>query len=345
MRFGPFVLQVSPDPKLDSQIIDNTLKEAELADALGYDVIWLTEHYFGGDTVYADPVVFGAAVAARTQNIKIGFAVVQMAFHHPVKLAAQTALLDNLSHGRLIVGTGRGSAYNAYEYMGFGITIEEARKRLDEAEELLIKSWTETDLNFHGQYWNVTFPIMRPRPYQEPHPPVVRACLSETSLLTMARKGRPVLMGVDSLADTARKLELYRDTMYSSGFHEEYVETCLNETWIRRSIYVSDTNEQALEESIPAFQAERTHISQARTQFNPTNYVDPIPTPPTISSKPDQYLIAGSCKHLAEKIAELRDVGARNILLGMSPSDLPRNKVSRSMQLFAENVAPLFKQD
>ena len=108
MRFGPFVLQISPDPDLDSGIIDSTLKEAELADALGYDVIWLTEHYFGGDTVYADPVVFGAAVAARTQRIKIGFAVVQMAFHHPVKLAAQTALLDNLSHGRLIVGTGRG---------------------------------------------------------------------------------------------------------------------------------------------------------------------------------------------------------------------------------------------
>ena len=65
MRFGPFVLQISPDPSLDSRIIDSTLKEAELADALGYDVIWLTEHYFGGDTVYADPVVFGAAVAAR----------------------------------------------------------------------------------------------------------------------------------------------------------------------------------------------------------------------------------------------------------------------------------------
>ena len=72
MRFGPFVLQISPDPGMDSGIIDSTLKEAELADALGYDSIWLTEHYFGGDTVYADPVVFGAAVAARTRRIKIG---------------------------------------------------------------------------------------------------------------------------------------------------------------------------------------------------------------------------------------------------------------------------------
>ena len=67
MRFGPFVFQISSEPALDSQILDNTLKEAELADALGYDVVWLSEHYFSGDTVYADPVVFGAAIAARTK--------------------------------------------------------------------------------------------------------------------------------------------------------------------------------------------------------------------------------------------------------------------------------------
>ena len=117
------------------------------------------------NTVYADPVVFGAAVAARTKQIQIGFAVVQMAFHHPVKLAAQTALLDNLSHGRLIVGTGRGSAYNAFEYLGFGITVEEGRRRLSEAKDLLVKSWTADNLEFKGQYWQASVPEMRPKPY------------------------------------------------------------------------------------------------------------------------------------------------------------------------------------
>ncbi len=345
MRFGPFVLQVSPDPSLDSRIIDSSLKEAELADALGYDVIWLTEHYFGGDTVYADPVVFGAAVAARTSRIKIGFAVVQMAFHHPVKLAAQTALLDNLSHGRLIVGTGRGSAYNAYEYMGFGITIEEGRRRLDEAEDLLLKSWTEQDLDYRGDYWQVAFPIMRPRPYQKPHPPLVRACIGRESMLVMARAGRPVLMGVDSVEETADRLRLYRDTMLDAGFSESHVERCLDETWIRRSVYLADTTEQALEEAVPAFQAERNHISEARERFNPKEYPDPIPTPPSISAMPEHYLLAGSPKSVAESIAELRDLGARNVLLGMAPSDLPRDKVAKSMRLFAEKVSPLFRSD
>ena len=66
-----------------------------------------------------------AAVAVSTQRVRIGFAVVEMALHHPVRLAVQTALLDNLSHGRLTVGTGRGSALNQYEYFGFGTSMEE----------------------------------------------------------------------------------------------------------------------------------------------------------------------------------------------------------------------------
>ena len=92
--------------------------------------VWLTEHHFDGAAAHADPLVLGAAVAARTERVRIGFAVVELAFHHPVRLAVQTALLDNLSHGRLIVGTGRGSAYNHYEYLGFGLTMEDGIARL-----------------------------------------------------------------------------------------------------------------------------------------------------------------------------------------------------------------------
>jgi alkanesulfonate monooxygenase SsuD/methylene tetrahydromethanopterin reductase-like flavin-dependent oxidoreductase (luciferase family) len=100
---------------------------------------------------YADPVVFAAAVAMRTHRVRIGFAVVELALHHPVRLAVQTALVDNLSRGRLIVGTGRGSAYNAYEYFGFGTTLAEGHEMLPEAEALLIKAWTTDDVRHAGR--------------------------------------------------------------------------------------------------------------------------------------------------------------------------------------------------
>ena len=127
MRFGSFVFSISGDPNLDHQVIENTLGEIELAEDVGLDTVWLTEHHFDGAVAYADPVVFAAAVAMRTQRIRIGFAVVEMALHHPVRLAVQTSLLDNLSRGRLTVGTGRGSAFNEYEYIGFGITLEQGK--------------------------------------------------------------------------------------------------------------------------------------------------------------------------------------------------------------------------
>jgi len=135
MRFGTFVFSLSSDPTQDHQVIEQTLREVELAEAIGMDAVWLTEHHFDGAVAYADPVVFAAAVAMRTHRVRIGFAVVELALYHPVRLAVQTALVDHLSRGRLIVGTGRGSAYNAYEYVGFGTTLAEGHARLPEAEE------------------------------------------------------------------------------------------------------------------------------------------------------------------------------------------------------------------
>ena len=247
MRFGQFLFPVSHTPGNDNAVIDNALSEVELAERLGFDTVWLTEHHFDGASAYADPLVFGAAVAARTRRIRIGFAVVEMAFHHPVRLAAQTALLDNLSHGRLIVGTGRGSAFNHYEYLGFGLTMEEGVERLPEAEELLVRSWTDEDLHFEGRYWNVKFPQLRPRPVQKPHPPLVRACISETSTMAMARIGRPILMGVQSMGTTRLRLEQYRDTMLEAGHDEGATERALDQCWVARNLMLADSYDEALE--------------------------------------------------------------------------------------------------
>ena len=114
MRFGWLTLGQSPSAEEDYQAIAQQLEQACLADELGFDGIWLTEHNFTGEAVYCDPIPFASAVAARTRKVRIGFAVIQLALRHPVRLAVQLALLDNLSSGRLDVGVGRGSIYNEY---------------------------------------------------------------------------------------------------------------------------------------------------------------------------------------------------------------------------------------
>ena len=139
VKFGNFLFPDCRDPARDGAVIDETLAEARLADELGIDVIWLAEHHFDGISVYADPIALAGALAGSLRHAAIGFAVLQTALHHPIRLAEQMALLDNLMKGRLIVGLGRGSSYNIYDYQGFGIDHHEAQARLDEAEAIMLQ--------------------------------------------------------------------------------------------------------------------------------------------------------------------------------------------------------------
>jgi alkanesulfonate monooxygenase SsuD/methylene tetrahydromethanopterin reductase-like flavin-dependent oxidoreductase (luciferase family) len=133
MRFGHFFYPMNFDASRDLQAIEQCLAEAELVESLGFDAIWISEHHFIGEAVYGDPLLFATAVAMKTRRVLLGLGIVEMGLHNPVQLAIQTALLDNLCQGRLIVGTARGSNYNSFEYAGFGTTVSEAQERLPEA--------------------------------------------------------------------------------------------------------------------------------------------------------------------------------------------------------------------
>src|SRR5262249_32449190 len=98
-------------------------------------------------------------------RVRIGFAVIQLALRHPVRLAVQLALLDNLSGGRLDVGVGRGSIYNEYEFVGYGLRSSDARERAAEALDVLTRAWTEAPFAHHGKYFQAFLPELRPRPY------------------------------------------------------------------------------------------------------------------------------------------------------------------------------------
>jgi alkanesulfonate monooxygenase SsuD/methylene tetrahydromethanopterin reductase-like flavin-dependent oxidoreductase (luciferase family) len=113
MGFGWLTLSLSPAPEEDALRNDQQIEQVCLAERLGFDDVWLAEHYFTGESVYNDALLFASAVAMRTAKIRIGFAVVQLPFHHPVRLAVQLALLDNLSKGRIDVVVGKGTVYTS----------------------------------------------------------------------------------------------------------------------------------------------------------------------------------------------------------------------------------------
>ncbi len=349
MRFGHFFYPMKFDDSRDYQAIQECLAEGEMAEALGFDAIWIAEHYFTGECVYGDPLVFASALAVKTSRVELGFGILELPLHNPVRVAIQTALLDNLCKGRLIVGTAKGSNYNAYEYIGFGSNPDLGVEQMEEAEELLIKAWTTDNLEFKGKHYQVSFPSVRPRPYQKPHPRLARACLNEDSIREMGRIGRPVLLRGRSTNATARSIRIYREAMEEAGFDEAAIESNLDQIWVWREMHLAETDEQAMEEFLPAQFDAFTRMEAYRTRWNPPEYPMGRQTPPMgpegYAATPDPDApenVIGSPRRVAEQLAQMRDAGIRNLML-TNRGLMSREKTDKSLKLLSEEVMPLFR--
>src|SRR5258708_36899450 len=101
MQFGWLTLALSPSPEEDAARIEQQIEQVCYAESLGFSDVWLTEHYFTGESVYNDSLMFASALAMKTSRIRIGFSVVQTPFQHTVRRACQLAPRAHLSRGRI----------------------------------------------------------------------------------------------------------------------------------------------------------------------------------------------------------------------------------------------------
>src|SRR5687768_7132144 len=309
MKFSNFLFPASMEPAKDQQIVEETLKEAQLCDQLGMQMLWLAEHHFDGICAYVDPVTFAAALAATTKRIHIGFAVAQMSLHHPIRMAEQMALIDNISNGRLVVGLGRGTAYNIYDYQGYGIDPTEAYERLLESEEIMIKASTTENYHHKGKYWDIRVPQLRPRPYTKPHPTIVRACSGEEAMLGMAREGRPFLMNIQSNEVTKQRMDLYRKTMREAGHDEATVARCVEDTWIWRNVFVADTDAEAERLAMPAFETQQAFRQEMRKKvYEEQGLLLKQEAGPVARNDARHSMICGSPATVAQAIAEIDSI-------------------------------------
>lgn len=344
LRFSNFLFPESRDPDRDADVIADCIAEAKLCDDLGVEVLWLAEHHFDGNCAYVDPVTFAAAVLAATKRIKVGFAVAQVSLHHPTRLAEQMSLLDNLGRGRVIVGLGRGTAYNVYEYQGYGIDHEEALERYEEAEGIMLKAWSSPNGFRHdGRFWTLNVPRLRPTPYTKPHPYVIRAASSEDGALHLARRGLPFLMNVQSNEVTARRLAAYRATMAGAGFDAAHIARCMKESWVWRNVVVAETDEEARAIALPAFEAMQEHRRKLREKiYAEQGIIMKKETAPPAHVNPELALFAGSPDTVATRLAEVEATGVGGVICSFRLGPMPAEVAARSIRLFMERVAPRF---
>ena len=353
MRFGWMTLAHSASPAQDNGAIFEQLEQATLAEQLGFHGVWLTEHNFTGESVYADPIPFAAALAMRTQKIRIGFAVIQMALRHPVRLATQLSLLDNLSRGRLDIGVGRGSIFNEYEFVGYGLRSTDARERMGEALEVMTRAWTAAPLDFKGKYFTLRLPELRPAPVQRPHPPIWHSVASAASFRHCGEKGVPILTVRLPIGQIGARLGEYADGLSVSGLARAAQRRLLQQAAIWRWVYVGESRAAAEDELVAALRLTRQHMMHARQAFNPPDFhadptlLNPWTDPAHSEAEGIDYALSagaliGNANDVAEQVAELRAAGVGHLLCQMSFGYLEHERIKRSMQRFGEAVIPAF---
>jgi alkanesulfonate monooxygenase SsuD/methylene tetrahydromethanopterin reductase-like flavin-dependent oxidoreductase (luciferase family) len=354
MRFGWLTLGLSPSPESDHAAIHEQLAQACFAETAGFDGVWLTEHNFTGESVYGDPIPFATAVAARTTRIRIGFAVIQLALRHPVRLATELALLDNLCGGRLDVGVGHGTNYNEYEFVGYGLRSDDSRERMAETLDVLVRAWTETPLVHEGKFYQLRLPELRPRPHQRPHPPIWRAVSSAESVRECGRLGAPMLTARIPLARVPERLAHYEAGLAESGLDAAAQRGLREQAAVWRFVHVADSQARAEDELAAALLGARHHMVHARTTLNPPDFQVPDArvnpwNDPQVSDEDgvryslDTAALYGTDARVAEQVAALRDAGAHHVLCQMSCGYLPHAAIVESTRRFGDRVIPRFR--
>ena len=165
--------------KLSQQLhpIDAQREAWRMADAAGFDHIWLFDHLIAIHQDVPKPIFDGwtmlAALAAGTRRARFGLNVTGNLYRHPALLAKIAVTVDHLSGGRLEMGLGAG--WNEVEFRMFGMAFAGPADRirmLDEACGVLKALWTEPRATRHGRFYDITDAIAEPKPLQKPHPPL-----------------------------------------------------------------------------------------------------------------------------------------------------------------------------
>ncbi|HXH11885.1 MAG TPA: LLM class F420-dependent oxidoreductase [Alphaproteobacteria bacterium] len=201
------------------------VQAAQRAETLGYDSLWVTDRLLypiTPQTPYPatpdgalpeayksvlDPVETLTFAAAHTQRIALGTSVLDLPFYHPVVLARRLTTLDVLSGGRLRMGFGLG--WSQDEFDAVGASRRERGRRADEFLRVLKAIWTTDPVEFQGEFYRIPRSIIRPKPVQQPHPPIYLAAFASAALkraATMADGWNPTGLPVEAMRQMVGQL-------------------------------------------------------------------------------------------------------------------------------------------
>ena len=286
---------------------------ALLAEELGYDSLWLYDHFHNVPKPAHEAVfecwMTAAAISQRTTRIRIGQMVGCNSYRNPGLLAKMTSTFDVISGGRLDWGIGAGWYQNEYEAYGYEFPSAKVRiGMLREAVEIVRSMWTEQETTYEGRYFTLQRANCDPKPLQQPRPPILIGGGGEQlTLRVVARLADRSNFG-GKPEEFAHKTEVLKGHCKDVGRDYDEIE----KTW-SPEVFVRATEREVVEAGSQSFWGEPFESWSAGN-------------------------LVGTPEQVAEKIRTYMDLGVTSFMPWCSdyPSD-------HTLRLFAQEVIPAFR--
>lgn len=359
MKFGIFIDLQLPRPWQDgdeSKLFHEALEQAELADKIGIDYVWVQEHHFLEEYCHSSaPEIFLAACSQRTKNIRLGHGIIVMSpkFNHPARIAERLSTLDILSGGRVEWGTGESGS--RMELEGFGVDFVDKRPIWAEAVEETAKMMCmEPYPGYQGKYFSMPHRNIVPKPVQKPHPPLWAACSNRDSVQLAAHLGMGALTFAFVNAEEAK--------FWVDEYYETFKRDCkpigqaVNPNIAMLTGFMCDRNiETAIQRGLEGahffayglghYWRDGTH-HPGRTNIwrdfktQPSSVIDKIER----ERKKAGMSGIGNPKQLIENFKALEDAGVDQLILLQQSGNYRHEYICDSLELFGAEVLPQFKE-
>jgi alkanesulfonate monooxygenase SsuD/methylene tetrahydromethanopterin reductase-like flavin-dependent oxidoreductase (luciferase family) len=336
MKFGVFD-HVDDSGLEQADHYETRLKLVEAMDRLGYDSYHTAEHHGTTLGFAPSPSVFLSAVAQRTKRLKFGPLVYLPALYHPMRLAEEICMLDQMSRGRLQVGVGSGAVW--IEQKIYDVDPAEVPERFVEAREIILQALTSDEVNFKGKHYSVDgFPMLL-KPYQKPRPPLWYGLGSPGSAVWCAEHGVNVVSMMGG-AVARGPFDRYKQEWDRLG----RAAADLPVMGLNRHVVVADTDAEAMRIAKAAFAKWRNSFSWL---WDRKGIAFPFPYPETFEAQVAAgFGVAGSPRTVRDVLARhVEEAGANAVIGHMVFGSIAYEDALRSLELFATEVMPAMQKE
>ena len=333
LEFGVFD-HVDRNDRPLAEFYEDRLKLIEGYDRAGFYGYHCAEHHATPLGMAPSPSVFLSSVAQRTKRLRFGPLVYTLALYHPLRLAEEICMLDQMSRGRYLVGVGKG--VSPIEIGFYGVEPAKVERMFAEALAVVLQALTQPVVSFEGEFFRFKDVPMEMAPFQKPHPPLWYGAANPDSAGRAAKAGMNFISNAPAAAVRA-KIERYIGTERPSG-------CAAPKFGMNRYMVIADTDEEALAMARRAYRvwyASFMHLWWKHDQKPPNvNYPPEIETPIQIGTA-----MVGSPDTVRKALAlQLAESGANYLVCRFAFGDLTLAESLRSLELFASHVMPALRE-